>query len=245
MDIGEFHARLLRLLLLTGSNSYDEVDHTAILTAPLDPDSKTPSYTVDILLPPPKAPTPAHRSAAQSGTATPNPAALEPIPSTKSMTVPQVTTLFLSTLFASAVDYLGTKPTACVISAPTWFTPAQTEALKSAASDAGIHVLQVLDEAAAVLVGYRVGLSEERKERDLLGIPEEGDAGEVEKRDKRVVVVDMGETSLAMSVVAVGEGDYTVLAKSRDDKLGGREFDNLVSLLRLYAWRRVLTPYSS
>ena len=86
----------------------------------------------------------------------------------------------------------------------------------------------MLDEAAAVLVGYRVGLSEERKERGLLGTPEEGDAGEEEKRDKRAVVLDIGETSLGISVIAVAEGEFTVLGKGRDDKLGGREFDNLV-----------------
>jgi heat shock protein 1/8 len=103
--------------------------------------------------------------------------------------------------------------------------------LREAAEDAGMHIVQVLDEAAAVLVGYRVGLSEERKERGLLGKPEEGEAGEEEKRDKRVVVLDMGETSLGVSVVNVSEGEYTVLGKGRDDKLGGREFDNLVSQL--------------
>lgn len=91
-----------------------------------------------------------------------------------------------------------------------------------------MHIVQVLDEAAAVLVGYRVGLSQERVERGLLGNPEEGNAGEVEKRDKKVAVLDMGETSLAISVVNVSEGEYTVLGKGRDDKLGGREFDNLV-----------------
>jgi hypothetical protein len=215
-------------------HTYDEVDHTAILTAPLIPTSETPAYTVDILIPAPvpsKTATPASRSAAASGTATPVPAP-EPVPSTKTLTVPEVTTLFLSTLFTSAKDFLGVKPTACVISAPTWFTPAQHEALRDAAQKAGINILQVLDEAAAVLVGYRVGLSEERKQRGLLGSPEEGDAGETEKRDKKVVVLDMGETSLGVSVVAVSEGEYTVLGKGREDKLGGREFDNLVSVAR-------------
>lgn len=215
-------------------HTYDEVDHTAILTAPLIPTSETPAYTVDVLIPAPvpsKTATPASRSAAASGTATPVPAP-EPVPSTKTLTVPEVTTLFLSTLFTSATDFLGVKPTACVISAPTWFTPAQHEALRDAAQKAGINILQVLDEAAAVLVGYRVGLSEERKQRGLLGSPEEGDAGETEKRDKKVVVLDMGETSLGVSVVAVSEGEYTVLGKGREDKLGGREFDNLVSAAR-------------
>ena len=215
--------------LYVSASRYDEVDHTAILTAPLIPSSKTPSYTVDILLPPPKQPASASRSAAPSGTATPNPAALDPITSTRTLTVPEVTSLFLSTLLSSATDFLGAKPKSCVVSAPTWFTPTQTDALRGAAEAAGMHVAQVLDEAAAVLVGYRVGLSEERKERGLLGSPEEGDAGEEEKRDKRVVVLDMGETSLAISVIGVAEGEYAVLGKGRDEKLGGREFDNLVS----------------
>ncbi|WWD21955.1 hypothetical protein CI109_106443 [Kwoniella shandongensis] len=190
-------------------HTYDEVDHTAILTAPLLSTSTTPAYTVDILIPPPKQATPASRSAAASGTATPAPQ--EPIPSTKTLTVPEVTSLFLSTLLQSATDFLGVKPKACVVSAPTWFTPAQTDALRKSAEDAGISVLQVLDEAAAVLVGYR-----------------EGNAGEEENRDKRVVVLDMGETSLGVSVIQASEGEYTVLAKGRDDKLGGREFDNLL-----------------
>lgn len=215
------------------THSYDEVDHTAILTAPLIAESKEPAYTVDILVPPPKAPTPSSRSAAASGAATPYPQ--EPVPSTKTLTASEVTTEFLSTLLSSATDFLGVKPAACVISAPTWFTEAQTEALKQSAEKAGMHIVQVLDEAAAVLVGYRVGLSEERKERGLLGKPEEGNAGDEEKRDKKVAVLDMGETSLAVSVVNVSEGEYTVLGKGRDEKIGGREFDNLVSLFAI-AW---------
>lgn len=208
-------------------HTYDEVDHTAILAAPLIPESKTPAYTVDIMIPPPApASTPASRfaSAAPSGAATPVPR--EPTPAKKTITVPEITTLFLESLFASATDFLGSKPTHCVISAPTWFTPEQTKALEDAATEAGINVIHVLDEAAAVLVGYHTGMSEDRKERGLLGQPEEGNAGEEEPRDKKVAVLDMGETSLSVSVIAVADGEYTVLGKGRDDKLGGREFDD-------------------
>ncbi|OXB37682.1 hsp71-like protein [Cryptococcus neoformans] len=208
-------------------HTYDEVDHTAILTAPLIPSSTTPAYTVDILVPPPKAPSRSGvTSTAVSGAATP--AVAELVPSKKTISVPEVTSEFLATLLTSATDFLGVKPSACVISAPTWFTPEQTEALRKAAEAADIDVIQVLDEAAAVLVGYRAGLSEERKARGLLGRPGEGNAGEEEAKDKRVVVLDMGETSLAVSVIQVAEGEYTVLAKAREDKLGGREFDNLL-----------------
>lgn len=204
-------------------HTYDEVDHTAILTAPLLNKPEL-SYEVDILVAPTapsKGATPA-RSAAPSGAATP--AVQEPQPAKKTLTVPEVTTLFLSTLFKSASDYLGVKPTQCVISAPTWFTPTQHTELRKAAEAAGINVLQVLDEAAAVLVGYRAGLTEERKERGLLGDAEE------EKSDKKVAVLDVGETSVGVSVVAVSNGEYAVLAKGRDDKIGGREFDNLVRI---------------
>lgn len=203
-------------------HTYDEVDHTAIFAAPLKEGSEVPSYEVDVLIP---APTPSTRSAAASGTTTP--AIKEPMPSTKTLTVPEVTAHFLSTLFQSATDFLGSHPTGCVISCPSWFTDKQREALKDAAAQAGIPVLHILDETAAVLVGYRVGLTEERKALGLLGSPEEGDAGEKEKRDKRVVVVDMGETSLNVSVVATGEGEYVKLAH-RDHKLGGRDFDDLL-----------------
>ncbi len=210
-------------------HTYDEVDHSAVFGAPLISSSKEPSYSVEVLLPAPSAPASNRGSAAPSGVATP--ASRE---STKTVTASETSTLFLSTLFNSASDFLGTKPTSCVISCPSFFGEAQKAALKAAAEAAGIPVVQILDETAAVLVGYRVGLAEQRKERGLLGKPDEGDAGEQEKRDKKVVVLDMGETSLNVSVVAVAEGEYSLLGSARDTKLGGRAFDDLVSAANSY-----------
>ncbi len=93
-----------------------------------------------------------------------------------------------------------------------------------------MNVLELMDETSAVLVAYRVAMAGgEREARGLMGSPEEGDAGEKEKTDKTVVVVDMGETGLVVGVVAAREGQYVRLGAGRDNKLGGREFDNLVS----------------
>jgi heat shock protein 1/8 len=184
-----------------------------------------PAYTVDILVPPPALATPS-RSAAASGAATP--AVREPTSSKHTITVPEITSLFLKTLFDSATDFIGAKPTGVVISCPSFFNEEQKKALTQAASDAGIPVLQILDETAAALVAYRVGLVEERKERDLLGKPDEGEAGEL--RDKIVAVVDLGETSLNVAIARTGEGEYVRLAQKRDDALGGRAFDDLVCL---------------
>lgn len=147
--------------------------------------------------------------------------------------MPEVTSLFLKTLYDSATDFLGTAPTGVVISCPSFFNDNQKQALKQAAGQAGIPVVQILDETAAALVAYRVGLVEERKERDLLGSPEEGDAGQMESRDKTVAVVDLGETSLHVTIAQTGEGEYVKLAEKRDDKLGGRAFDDLVKPLQL------------
>ena len=137
--------------------------------------------------------------------------------------------MFLKTLYDSATDFLGTAPTGVAISCPSFFADEQKKALRDVAEQAGIPVVQILDETAAALVAYRVGLVEERKERNLLGAPDEGDAGEMESRDKTVAVVDMGETSLTVTIAQTGEGEYVKLAEQRDDKLGGRAFDELVS----------------
>ena len=97
-----------------------------------------------------------------------------------------------------------------------------------------MNVLELMDETSAVLVAYRVSLGgKEREKKGLMGTPEEGDAGEVEKTDKTVAVVDMGETGLVVGVVAAREGQYVRLGAGRDDKLGGREFDTLVSIRAL------------
>lgn len=207
--------------------SYDEVEHTSTFSAPIVSSQDVPAYTVDVLVPATAAPTPQSRSAAPSGANTP--ALREPKEEKRTVTVSEITSVFLKTLYDSATDFIGAAPTGVVISCPSFFNDKQKEALTKAATEAGIPVIQLLDETAAALVAYRVGLVEERKERDLLGSPDEGDAGKMESRDKTVAVVDLGETSLCVTVAQTGEGEYVKLSQIRDDKMGGRAFDDVVS----------------
>lgn len=211
---------------LLGQTSEPQEGARSAFGAPVEFGSSGPVYKVEVLVPPAPAATPASRSAGPSGAATP--ANREPVLTQQTVTVPEVTSLFLKTLYDSATDFLGTAPTGVVISCPSFFNDNQKQALKQAAEQAGIPVVQILDETAAALVAYRVGLVEERKERDLLGSPEEGDAGQMESRDKTVAVVDLGETSLHVTIAQTGEGEYVKLAEKRDDKLGGRAFDDLL-----------------
>jgi heat shock protein 1/8 len=159
---------------------------------------------------------------AASGLQTP----AEPIAKELVLTVPEVTTLFLKTLHQSATDFLGAPPSdGCVIAAPSSFKAPQREALRAAAEAAGFKVLQIIDESAAVLVGYRAGLPEARAERGLE--PEGG-----EKIDKVVAVVDVGETGVEVEVVAVRNGEYVHLGGGRDETVGGRELNKVVSRKR-------------
>lgn len=191
-----------------------------------------PGYKVEILVPPPSA-TPAGKKSARttpaaSGTATP--ANVEPTPQDLVLSVPEVTTLFLKTLLQSATDFLGVSPEdGCVIAAPSSFDAAQRQALTEAAQAAGINVVQIIDESAAVLVGYRAGLPAERLERGY--VPE---GQEEETADKVVVVVDVGETGVEVEMVAVRQGQYIHLGGGRDESVGGRELNKVVSAASLF-----------
>ncbi|KAL7415558.1 Hsp70 protein-domain-containing protein [Mrakia frigida] len=193
------------------------------------PDSDLPGYKVDILVPAPSATPKSVAGGKKSLKSTPaasganTPLNVEPTPQELVLSVPEVTTLFLKSLLQSATDFLGTAPTdGCVIAAPASFDTKQRDALAQAARDAGINLLQIVDESAAVLVGYRAGLVEERKERGFNATEEE------EKADKIVAVVDVGETGVEVEVVAVRAGEYVHLGGARDETIGGRELDKVL-----------------
>ncbi|KAJ7050543.1 Hsp70 protein-domain-containing protein [Mycena amicta] len=169
---------------------FSEIDQSAapksapIIQHPTEPD--TPAYQVDILQP---APTPLPISAATtpaaSHAATPR---SEPIPSTRTLTPQEVTTMFLSSLLQSATDFLGKPILGAVITSPPSFSQTQKDALKKAAEDAGVRVLQLLDESSAVLT--------------TTTSPHWPGGAE----DRTQLIVDIGASSLALSVIALRSG---------------------------------------
>ena len=66
------------------------------------------------------------------------------------LTESEINTIFLKSLIESAEDFLGKQITGTVVSSPSTFTDIQKDALERAASDAGVKVLQLLDEASVV-----------------------------------------------------------------------------------------------
>ncbi|KAF8123890.1 Hsp70 protein-domain-containing protein [Boletus edulis] len=183
---------------------------TPVIQHPSLPD--TPAYKVKVLQP---APSPLPRTAtntpAASQVATPR---SEPVEVERILTVSEVTTIFLASLRQSAEDFLGRKITGVVIAVPTWFDDAQRQALSMAAEDAGIHVLQLLDDAGAIAACT-------------------SDSADGAPTDCTQLIVDLGASSLELSLLSIREGLAYALATLSDSTIGGDEIDS--KLIRFFA----------
>jgi len=124
--------------------------------------------------------------------------------------------MFLRSLVQSAEDFLGKKVQGAVISIPTWFDDAQRAALTQAAEDAGIHVLQLLEDAGAATVTTTTNLT-----------PVELD------HDRTQLVVDLGTSSLELSLLSIREGLAFSLATLSDATVGGTALDD--KLIKFFA----------
>ena len=188
---------------------------TPITSAPViqHPDqSDVAAYKVAILHP---APTPLPPASIKSSSNTPAASVLptprsEPIPGERILTVQEVTSMFLKSLVQSAQDFLGRDVDGAVIAVPSWFNDSARAALHSAAEDAGIKVLQLLDEAGAA---------------SLVSVISPVDGLEP---DRTSLVVDLGQSSLTLSVLSIRHGLIHSVATYHDHKIGGEQIDEKV-----------------
>ncbi|KAI0757732.1 actin-like ATPase domain-containing protein [Daedaleopsis nitida] len=166
-----------------------------------------PAYKVKVLqAAPTPLPTTASNTPAASHAATPR---SEPTPADRVLTVSEVTTIFLASLIKSAEDFLGKKVQGAVITVPGWFEQAQKDALEKAANDAGITVLQLLEEAGAAAVTTTSG-----------PLPEGLSA------DRTQLHVDLGASALSLSLLSIRQGLVYSLATLSDHSVGGDAIDD-------------------
>jgi molecular chaperone DnaK (HSP70) len=123
--------------------------------------------------------------------------------------VGEITTRHLRRLRTSASDYLGKDVNATVITVPTNFTDAQKDALKAAAKEAGLEVLQFIHEPTAAVLAY-----DARPGAQLA--------------DKTIVVADLGGTRSDIAVIASRGGIYTILATMHDYDVSGFKLDQVL-----------------
>ncbi|KAF8628851.1 hypothetical protein AX17_005911 [Amanita inopinata Kibby_2008] len=180
--------------------------------APLSSQSTTrssspPSNSVSASAPVSRGATPSH-----SITATPR---SEPIPVTRYITPQEATTLFLTYLFQSAQEFLGTSPTAAVITVPSTFSSSQRSILLQAAKDASLPVLQLLDEAgAASLTTQSLGWFDSSSTPPL-------------SPDRTQLLIDIGHSSTTVTLLCLRQGLTHSLAQSTHT-FGGHTLDALL-----------------
>lgn len=103
-----------------------------------------------------------------------------------------------------AQDTLGFPVQRAVLAVPAHFGDKQRAALRRAASEAGLSVDRLVNEASAVALAYGVGRAMPRR---------------------RLAIVDLGGGSFDCSVVLVEGDEIETQACGGDSTFGGREFD--------------------
>jgi heat shock 70kDa protein 1/2/6/8 len=180
--------------------------------------SDEPAYKVQILQPAPK---PLPNSHAASALATPAASHAptprsEPLAAERILSVSDVATIFIKSLIQSAEDFLGKKIQGAVITVPATFTDSQRTALEKAASNAGVNVLQLLDEAGAAAATTTTDLWSFNLQAD-----------------RTQLIVDLGSSSLSLSLLSIREGLTYVLASSHSSDIGGDQIDD--KLIKFFA----------
>lgn len=123
------------------------------------------------------------------------------------ITIDEVVKRHLKQIKNAAEDYLGQAVEGVVLTVPTNFTEAQKEALTKIAAEAGLKVLQLINEPSAALLAHL-------SQKDQLA------------EDKIYVVADFGGIRSDAAVVAVRGGILTLLSTEHSTTLGGAKLDS-------------------
>jgi Fe-S protein assembly chaperone HscA len=128
------------------------------------------------------------------------------------ITPPEISALILRRVCDEAQAAFGNcQVVSAVITVPAYFDDAQRQATRDAARLAGIEVLRIVNEPTAASLAY--------------GLDQKG-AG-------KVAVYDLGGGTFDVSLLAIEDGVFQVLATAGDTRLGGDDFDRvLINLAR-------------
>ena len=119
----------------------------------------------------------------------------------------EISAMILQKLKSDAENYLGEKVTEAVITVPAYFNDAQRQATKDAGKIAGLDVKRIINEPAAAALSYGLDNEEEQK----------------------IMVYDLGGGTFDVSIIEIGDGVIEVLSTAGDNRLGGDDFDNVIT----------------
>ena len=119
----------------------------------------------------------------------------------------EISAMILQKLKSDAENYLGEKVTEVVITVPAYFNDAQRQATKDAGKIAGLDVKRIINEPTAAALSY--GLDNEN--------------------EQKIMVYDLGGGTFDVSIIEIGDGVIEVLSTAGDNRLGGDDFDNVIT----------------
>ena len=128
----------------------------------------------------------------------------------------EISAMILQKLKSDAENYLGEKVTEAVITVPAYFNDAQRQATKDAGKIAGLEVKRIINEPTAAALSYGLDNEEEQK----------------------IMVYDLGGGTFDVSIIEIGDGVIEVLSTAGDNKLGGDDFDNVITQYMLDEFKR-------
>ena len=128
----------------------------------------------------------------------------------------QISAMILQKLKADAENYLGEKVSEAVITVPAYFNDAQRQATKDAGKIAGLDVKRIINEPTAAALSYGLDNEEEQK----------------------IMVYDLGGGTFDVSIIEIGDGVIEVLSTAGDNKLGGDDFDNVITQYMLDEFKK-------
>lgn len=123
------------------------------------------------------------------------------------LTIDEVVKRHFKQIKNAAEDYLGQNVEGVVLTIPTNFTEEQKQSLIKIAADAGLKVLQLVNEPSAALLAHLT-------QKDQL------------LEDKIYVVADFGGIRSDAAVISVRGGILTLLSTEHSTTLGGEKLDN-------------------
>ena len=128
----------------------------------------------------------------------------------------EISAMILQKLKSDAENYLGEKVTEAVITVPAYFYDAQRQATKDAGKIAGLDVKRIINEPTAAALSYGLDNEEEQK----------------------IMVYDLGGGTFDVSIIEIGDGVIEVLSTAGDNKLGGDDFDNVITQYMLDEFKK-------
>lgn len=122
-------------------------------------------------------------------------------------TAVDLSALVLASLKRDAEQALGAKVTHAVITVPAYFRNPQREATIAAGKQAGLEVLQVINEPTAAAIAYGVRGAD---------------------REQTLLVYDLGGGTFDITLLRLGRGEIRILNSEGDHELGGKDWDDRI-----------------